>query len=346
MRVDLSGEKKGWLQQFINFNPFFIASALMILLGMALVVNDDSLFSSEGPSSLIFSLASVELYQVCLVLAAAYLAKRLIHYDSLLLLVIEFVFLVIPFILLTVACQTGESLDQVKSMKTASWMALVTGVIAVVMVILRFLFFLKTFPGLKFHSRVLILGGVFLAFNLVIPLGFYFPFDQEANFTAQARYDLFEGIMLFGLPYLALFINWLPRMPKPTSDLPKHQPWIPFTGIVVLALMTVYHLVWIWFTYATEVPLTVGVFLPVAWVLVWTLWNRCGDFISDAVAEWRYKLHIIPVAMAVIYLLILLYFKGIGGYKAVTIDEMPEEHEAEALAEAAATTSKSDRHSE
>jgi len=33
----------------------------------------------------------------------------------------------------------------------------------------------------------------------------------------------------------------------------------------------------------------------------------------------------IPAAMAVIYLLILLYFKSIGGYKAVTIDEIPEE---------------------
>jgi hypothetical protein len=33
----------------------------------------------------------------------------------------------------------------------------------------------------------------------------------------------------------------------------------------------------------------------------------------------------IPMAMAVIYLLILLYFKSIGGYKVVTIDEMPDE---------------------
>jgi len=49
----------------------------------------------------------------------------------------------------------------------------------------------------------------------------------------------------------------------------------------------------------------------------------------------------IPAAMAVIYLLILLYFKGIGGYKPVSIDETPEEHEAEAFAEAAATTGES-----
>ena len=33
----------------------------------------------------------------------------------------------------------------------------------------------------------------------------------------------------------------------------------------------------------------------------------------------------IPMALAVIYLLILLYFKSIGGYKVVTIDEMPDE---------------------
>ncbi len=49
----------------------------------------------------------------------------------------------------------------------------------------------------------------------------------------------------------------------------------------------------------------------------------------------------IPTAMAVIYLLIMLYFKGIGGYKVVTIDATSEEREAEALAEAAATTGES-----
>ena len=47
---------------------------------------------------------------------------------------------------------------------------------------------------------------------------------------------------------------------------------------------------------------------------------------------------LIPLTMAVIYLLLVLYFKGIGGYRAVKIDETPTEHEAEAYREAAATT--------
>jgi hypothetical protein len=45
--------------------------------------------------------------------------------------------------------------------------------------------------------------------------------------------------------------------------------------------------------------------------------------------------------MAVIYLLILLYFQSIGGYKAVTIDETADEHEAELRREAGATTAES-----
>lgn len=49
----------------------------------------------------------------------------------------------------------------------------------------------------------------------------------------------------------------------------------------------------------------------------------------------------IPATMAVIYLLILLYFKSIGGYKPVHIDETAAEHEAEEFAEAAATTGES-----
>ena len=37
----------------------------------------------------------------------------------------------------------------------------------------------------------------------------------------------------------------------------------------------------------------------------------------------------IPAAMAVVYLLIMIYFKGIGGYKIVTIDEEGAEAPAE-----------------
>jgi hypothetical protein len=50
---------------------------------------------------------------------------------------------------------------------------------------------------------------------------------------------------------------------------------------------------------------------------------------------------VIPATMAVIYLLILLYFKSIGGYKAVSIAETDEEREAEKFAEAAASTGES-----
>lgn len=49
----------------------------------------------------------------------------------------------------------------------------------------------------------------------------------------------------------------------------------------------------------------------------------------------------IPATMAAIYLLIMLYFMSIGGYKPVHIDESLEEHEAEERAEAAATTGES-----
>ncbi len=47
---------------------------------------------------------------------------------------------------------------------------------------------------------------------------------------------------------------------------------------------------------------------------------------------------LIPLTMAVIYLLLVIYFKGIGGYRPVKIDETEAEHEAEAYAEAAAST--------
>ncbi len=49
----------------------------------------------------------------------------------------------------------------------------------------------------------------------------------------------------------------------------------------------------------------------------------------------------IPLTMAAIYLLLVIYFKSIGGYRPLHIDESDEAKEAEDLAEAAATTAES-----
>ncbi len=49
----------------------------------------------------------------------------------------------------------------------------------------------------------------------------------------------------------------------------------------------------------------------------------------------------IPLTMAGIYLLLVLYFKGIGGYRAIRIDETDADRAAEEAAEAAATTAES-----
>lgn len=327
MKSEVCCEKSGWLKRFVTVNPFFVASALMILVGIALVLNDETSFPTTNESSLVFSMISVELYQACLVLAAVFLAKRLVHTDSLLLVVIEFVFLVIPFILLTAACQSGSSLDQEAAVKTAIRVTSTTALIVLGLLMMRIGFLMRSFPGLHLRSQVLVFGGILLIFNLVMPLVFFFPFDQESSFASEGRYELFRNVMLTVLPFLAGCANWLPRPTKQASKADEAPSWLEPAGIGILIVMSLFHMVWLWFTYASDTPLTVTVFLPVCWVCAWTAWNRCGDFVEKALASWRYALHFVPF-IVVIFLAfdatreVALWLSGANailyGYMAIT----------------------------
>ena len=81
------------------YNPFFLASA-MLLSGMYRISVDANFLTTEV-SQLRFNFTSLQCYERLLIVTAAVLARRRIWYDASLLVVLENLLILVPFILIS-----------------------------------------------------------------------------------------------------------------------------------------------------------------------------------------------------------------------------------------------------
>src|SRR5436189_5751866 len=72
-----------WIRYFFACNPFYLVSAALLLYGFHRV-SIDSNFLSEETAHLVFNFASLQTYELMLVVTAIFLASRRIWYDSML----------------------------------------------------------------------------------------------------------------------------------------------------------------------------------------------------------------------------------------------------------------------
>ena len=81
----------------------FISSAPALLLYGVYLVSFDANFSGREALQLAFNFSSLQVYEILLVATAIILARRRIWYDSLLLVGLENLLLLVPFILISQA---------------------------------------------------------------------------------------------------------------------------------------------------------------------------------------------------------------------------------------------------
>src|SRR5258708_5029821 len=112
-----------WLKKLLVCNPFYLASAALLLYGFYLVSNDAN-FPGRETAQLNFNFGSLQLYEVLLVATAILLARRRIWYDSTLLIGLENLLILVPFILIT----QGSLIDRQDVM--VRWMCLAGGLAA------------------------------------------------------------------------------------------------------------------------------------------------------------------------------------------------------------------------
>src|SRR3954466_1831067 len=79
---------KKWLRLLLAGNPFFIASAALLLFGINRLAVDPSFLRVEE-AKLLFNFSALQVYELLLIGVAVFLAARAFLYDSTLLVVIE-----------------------------------------------------------------------------------------------------------------------------------------------------------------------------------------------------------------------------------------------------------------
>lgn len=263
-------------KRIMLYNPFYIISAALLLYGIYRLSIDPGLFATET-RQLLFNFFSLQFYEALLIGMSVFLFRRSIRHDSAVLVCLENILVLIPFILVSHAVFLGKGLA-----------AVLCGV-GFALVGARFASLKIGVTELNLPMRLLASGAVILGANTLFP--FLFRSGLEAaNESWQLRGFYCWSLVL---PVLAATINLLPR-PLEGADSPLQRRWMPL----------VFHLSWVtgtgahlWsISYIDERALTMTMILPVAWVLAWTLCNRLEDLAGKAANRLRGPSLVMPLA--------------------------------------------------
>jgi hypothetical protein len=269
------------VKRFLACNPFYLVSAALLLYGFYRVSVDANFLRGEL-AQLWFNFGSLQCYEILLVLTAVLLARRRIWYDSTLLVGLENLLVLVPFILLSEAALTGQGM---------AWgMCLGAGVVAVA----RFGGLRRGIPELNFPRRLAAIGLVVLAANVALLVAYRIlqrtKYGVKMDFGVP--YQTNQYIWWLLLPALVALANLLPRL-RPTGKLPPQSPWLPLSLFSLWLTGTVVHLYCL--SYVYEFSLRVDMVVPTVWVLVWTFQLRGAARVERLGREGREALLAAPL---------------------------------------------------
>lgn len=221
---------KYWVKRFLACNPFYLVSAALLLYGFYRVSVDATFLRGEL-AQLWFNFGSLQCYEILLVLTAILLARRRIWYDSTLLVGLENLLVLVPFILLSEAALTGQGM---------AWgMCLGAGAVAVA----RFGGLRRGIAELNFPRRLAAIGLVVLAANVALLV--VYRILQRTKYGVKmdfgVPYQTNQYIWWSLLPALVALANLLPRL-RPTGKLLPQSGWLPLGLFSLWLTGTVVHL--------------------------------------------------------------------------------------------------------
>jgi hypothetical protein len=262
-----------WLKKFIACNPFYLFSAALLLYGLYLV-SADANFPGHETAQLLFNFGSLQVYELLLVGTAILLASRRIWYDSMLLVGLENLLVLAPFILINQATLLGPKQAPATGM---IWGMCVVGGVAAG---LRFWSLKKFFKELNLPGRALVCGLMLLLVNLALPL-LYRHFEETrlgAQTTDGAQYEMNRYGWLLLLPAMFALVNLLPRARRTGGlSLPQH-PWLPVGFFLLWMGVSGAHLYSLGYVYNLDFEFIFSV--PILWVMAWTVYLRHDDFLA------------------------------------------------------------------
>ena len=249
-----------WLRKFFACNPFYLASAALLLFGCYKVSIEAPLLNTES-ARLSFLFTSVQLYELLLVLTAIFLSRRQIWYDATLLVGLENLLVLVPFILISLTSLTSTGLTQAMC------------AIGVFAALARFGGLKKLFRELNLPVGLLVSGCAILIANVGLSLAYrhFAETKYGVHMDYGPAYIMNECAWLLILPAVAATALFLPREKGGGNLLPQHC-WLP-SGMLLLWLCgTGVHLYALDYVY--EYYLRPDLFAPVAWALAWMVFLR------------------------------------------------------------------------
>lgn len=244
-----------WVRWIIARNPFYLLSAALLLFGVNRLSIDPSFIPGEE-SNLVFNFCALEIYELLLVVVAVFLARRLIWYDSTLLVVIENGLVLVPCLLVTHGTLIGREV------------ALPFTITVAIAVLGRWIVIWRRWGPLQ--RRLFVFGAVVLAFNLGLP---FFYRARVEKFTE----DWLEPGRVCWLVILPLFLacgNLLKRSNEWSTEPHRHSR-LPLLILSLWAAATAVHLRAM--DYIANLPFQLWLLAPAVWVACWTVCHRLHD---------------------------------------------------------------------
>jgi hypothetical protein len=251
-----------WLRVLLAGNPFYLASAALVLWGAYRLTVDPHFFPTEI-SQLAFNFGSLQAYEWLLVGTAVFLARRWIWYDSTLLVCLENLLLFAPFILI------GQAVFLEHSVLAA------IGVTGCAFAIGRGWALKRFIARLNAPSPLLACALAFLGLHLAFPIAFRAIHSQGDALSGEGfLFGAIRQTWILLLPAVALLPNLLAR-PTQWGGLPQERSWLPLAFVNLWVAATAVHLAAI--GYVHGLPWQWNFLLPAAWASLWTWFNRLTD---------------------------------------------------------------------
>lgn len=278
---DISTDRPGgwaWVKRLLAGNPFYLVSAALLLFGINRLAVDPN-FLTDETAKLGFNFTALQLYELLVVGVAVLLARRKVWYDSTLLVVVENLLVLVPFILITQAVLIGRGVA----------MALCSA--AAVLALLRFGALKKWIRELNLPSGLLAIGAVVLVANLAMP-----PFFRS---VIENGTDNWEKPGLFGwflvLPAILAAGNLLPRL-QAANGSTAQRSWLPFLMLGLWVTGSAAHLYCV--GYVSDLQFHLWMLAPLMLALAWTAWHRLADLASQPMPASALPRQVLLVAAA------------------------------------------------
>ncbi len=275
-----------WSKMLWDCNPFYLLSAGLLLYGCYRISTEPDVVTHDF-LHLYFNFGSLQLYELLLVGTAIFLASRRIWYDSTLLIGLENLFLIVPFILISQGALVGQ---QLKEHRLTWELSLVAALFACGRV-----GSLKRFIGrLNFPRRMAALAVIFVVINATLP-GVYRSLQEGkigTHLDAGPAYMTNEFAWLVLLPGLCALMLAEPGLAPKGEEWPQ-RGWLP-AGMYALWLAgTGAHLYCLGYIY--DFDLRAELVAPALWILCWALFARTTKVEHNPLA---YNFTLTPTALA------------------------------------------------